>query len=73
MLSGIHLDDLLMMDKHRGLKGVMLNLVKLDLSFNKIERQENLMQALHFTSLNVLKILGNPVVANQKPMTVMQH
>ena len=71
-LTGIHLDDLLMMDKHKGLKGVLLSLVKLDMSFNRIERQEHLMQALHFTSLNILKILGNPLVANEKPMTLMQ-
>ena len=72
-LAGLHLDDLLMLDRYHGQKGVMLALVKLDLSFNRIEGQERLMQALHFSSLNVLKIIGNPLVVNSKPMTMMGH
>jgi hypothetical protein len=37
-------------------------MIELDISFNEIGRQEDLMQAVNFKALNILNIVGNPLV-----------
>ena len=45
-------------------------MVELDLSFNLIDRQESLRQAVFMKCLNILNIIGNPLVMNAvKPKT----
>jgi hypothetical protein len=43
-------------------KKMMSNLVELDLSFNLFERQEDLIACQNFRHLNLLVIIGNPLV-----------
>jgi len=58
-LAALHVDELLLKTHSYS---IFKTLVELDISFNQIRRQEDLRQAVHFKALNLLNIVGNPLV-----------
>ena len=56
-LKGIFIDD----DNYEFAKDIFVNLIELDVSYNTIDNERDLMICTNFVSIQMLDITGNPL------------